>query len=233
MIIKCNCIILGNLETLVFYAHFFRGDVNILDYVIKSSRNVYIKLNENGTPVTCTDSEKGLFEFSKARNICEHLPKPLKRLVFKVEPIPDIIPKEENTEKKVIQNQNYIPSEDITRWIEKFGICSDILQEAKQREKELIEELNNCDKGLLDILHSIELEGSKDMYGGWKEYKKMKENRQKRRNIKDELLIVENVLKEINPECMQRERVKRAIDGLFTRKYSFRIVEECDENADL
>ena len=54
---------------------------------------------------------------------------------------------------------------------------------------------------------------------------------QRRRNIKDELMIVENVLVEINPDCLQRERVQKAVDGLLGRKYTFRVVEEGEENA--
>lgn len=50
-----------------------------MDYCIKNSNNVYIKLNENGTPVTCVESVKGVFEFSKAKNILACLPKSLKR----------------------------------------------------------------------------------------------------------------------------------------------------------
>ncbi len=204
-----------------------------MDYVIKNYKNVYIKLNKNGQPITCSKSERTLFEYSKAKNICDSLPKTLKKLNFKVEAIPDIVtPKEiKRIGEKIIQNQNYIPSENITQWVDKFGVCADILNEAKQREKDLINELENSDKELLDILHSIELEKPKDMYGGWQEYKQIKSNREKRRDIKDELLIVENVLREINPDCMQRERVQKAIDGLLSRKYSFRIVEEVEENA--
>ncbi len=198
--------------------------------MIKNQKNVYIKLNKNGQPITCPESCKSLFEYSKAKNICDSLPKTLKKLKFKVEAIPDLITSKE-IGKKTIQNQDYIPSENITRWVDKFGVCADILNEAKQREKDLINELENSDKELLNILHSIELEKPKDMYGGWQEYKQMKINREKRRNLKDELLIVENVLREINPDCIQRERVQKAIDGLLNRKYSFRIVEEVEENA--
>ena len=191
---------------------------------------MFIRLNKNGQPVTCSESDRTLFEYSKARNICDSLPKTFKKLRFKVEAIPDVI-QEKTKKEKVIQNQDYVPSEDITRWVEKFGVCADVLQEAKQREKELIKALNDSDKELLNILHSIELEKPKNMYEGWKEYKEMKVNREKRRKIKDEILIVENVLREINPDCMQRERVQKAIDGLLNRKYSFRIVEEGEENA--
>ena len=51
-----------------------------LDYCIKNNKNVYIKLNENGTPITCVESMKGVFEYSKAMNIIGCLPKTLKRL---------------------------------------------------------------------------------------------------------------------------------------------------------
>lgn len=203
-----------------------------MDYCIKNNNNVYLKLNEKGAPVTCSESVKGIFEFSKAKNILGSLPKTLKRLNFQVEAIPDIPPKEEKTsEKRVIQKENYSLSEDITRWVDKFGTCADILNEAKEREKELITELNNADKELLDLLHIIEIEKPKDMFTGWKLYKNIRNNRERRRNIKDELLIVDDVLKEINPACIQRERVQKAMDGLLGRKYTFRIIEESEENA--
>ena len=204
-----------------------------MDYCIKNNRNVYIKLNDKGCAVTCAESMKGIFEHSKAKNILSSLPKTLKRMNFKIEAMPDISPKEEDkiVERKIIQKDNYIPSENITRWVDKFGLCADILDGAKQRENELIKELHKADQEFLDILHTIEIEKPKDLYGGWIEYKRVRENREKRRNIKDELLIVENVLREINPACLQRERVQKAIDGLLGRKYIFRIIEEEDKET--
>lgn len=205
-----------------------------MDYCIKNHKNIYIKLNDNGQPVTCGESLKGLFPEHKAKNILNSLPKSLRRMNFRIIAIPDIKPKEvKQSEQKVIQNDTYIISEDISRWIDKFGACSDILEEAKQRENELISALDNVDKELLNILHSIELEKSKDMYGGWQQYKCIKENREKRRKYKDELLIVQDVLREINPDCLQRERVQKAVDGLLGRKYTFRVVEEEGDNNDI
>lgn len=205
-------------------------------YCIKNNKNVYIKLNDNGQPVTCVKSIKGSFEYSKAKNILNSLPKSLKRLNFKIEAIPDITPKKEDIhevkqEKKCISNVEYVVSDDITRWVDQFGKCSDILNEAQTRKSELIEQLNNCDKEILDVLHIIEIEKSKDLFSGWKLYKQIKVNRERRRKVKDELLIIENVLHEINPSCVQREKIQKAIDGLLGRKYTFRIVEEVvDEN---
>lgn len=56
-----------------------------MDYVIKErNKNLFIRLDNNGTPVTCTESEKGLFEESKAKNILDHLPKKLRKWKFQV-----------------------------------------------------------------------------------------------------------------------------------------------------
>lgn len=204
-----------------------------MDYCIKNNKNIYIKLDDIGRPVTCVKSVRGKFEYSKAQNILNNLPKSLRTMHFKLQAIPDIVPKEEKkTLKKKIENRDkYIVSEDISRWVDKFGKCADILQEAKSRQDELIEELHNKDKKILDILHIIEIEKPKDLYKGWLLYKEIRANRKERRLIKDELLIVGNVLQEINPSCLQRGRIQRAIDGLYTREYTFRIVD--DENINI
>lgn len=198
-----------------------------MDYVIKNNKNVYIKLNQNGTAVTCSESEKGLFEESKAKNIIRSLPKTLRKLNFKIFAIPDITQNMKVIGEMDIKREEYIPSENITRWIEKFGKCGDILNEAEKREKELLKKLKNNDKELIDILHIIEIEKSKDMFSGWQLYKRIRNNRTERRTMKDELIIVENVLGQIkNISCFHREKIQRSIDGLFTRKYTFRIIEE-------
>lgn len=205
-----------------------------MDYVIKNNKGVYIRLNQNGMPVTCAEHKKMLFEQSKAKNILDSLPRTLKKLKFKVEAIPDI-----QQNKKIIgENDNkreeYIPSENITRWIDKFGKCGDILTEANDREKQLLVELKNNDKELIDILHIIEIEKSKDMFSGWQLYKRIKNNRIERRSIKDELLIVENVLEQVrNLTCFHREKIQKAINGLFTRKYTFRVIEEEEQTKNV
>ena len=196
-------------------------------YCIKNNKNIYLKLNETGTPVTCVESVKGEFEYSKAMNILSNLPKTMRKFRFKVHAIPDITSKKEVVvNKKIEEKEEYVASEDITRWIDKFGLCADILDEAKKRADELINELHRADKELLDILHIIEIERPKDLYNGWQLYRKVRNNRKERRSIKDELLIVENVLREIKPSSFQRERVQKAIEGLSKRKYTFRIVDE-------
>lgn len=213
------------------FLRFLRKEMMELDYVIKNHKNLYIKLNQNGTAITCSESDKGVFDESKAKNIVNCLPKTLKRLNFRVVAVPDIGQNKKIIGKKDDKRDEYILSENITRWVDKFGKCGDILDEAEEREKQLLKDLKNNDKELIDILHIIEIEKSKDMFSGWKIYKRIRNNRTERRIMKDELLIVENVLSQIkNISCLHRERIRKAIDGLFTRKYTFRIVEEEEEN---
>lgn len=205
-----------------------------MDYVIKTRKGVYIKLNENGTPVTCSDHEKDVFEYSKAMNIVKSLKKSLKKLNFKVEPLPEITPQSNKElvniiKRKVIESIHYEISQNVTRWIDRFGSCYDALKDAEQVLKNLVVELEACDNELLDILHIIELDPPKDLYGGWQIYKAILKNRKRRRNIKDETVIINNVLEEIKPDCLDRERIKRAIDGLIGRKYTFRVIEMEDE----
>ena len=203
-----------------------------MDYVIKNHKNVFIRLNENGKAVTCTEFDKTLFEFSKAKNILNSLPKTLKKLNFKIEAVPEIEkPKQiivEKKEKKVIQSKSYVPSENVTRWLEKFRLCDDIIAEAKGRKDELCINLSNCDKELSNELHKIELESNKNACAGFLEYKKVKTILEKRREIKDELMIISNVLR-MDFRCLNHESIRKAVDGLANRKFTLRVVEEVSD----
>ena len=209
----------------------------VVDYVIRTRKGVYIKLDSNGAPVTCPDHEKDIFEYSKAKNIVKSLKKSLKKLNFKVEPLPEITPQSNKElvniiKRKVIESSHYEISQNVTRWIDRFGSCYDALKDAEQVLKNLVVELEACDNELLDILHIIELESSKDLYGGWQIYKAIRENRKRRRKGKDEIIILDHVLGNIDSTYLNRDRIKKAIDGLFKRKYKFRVIEE-EENNDL
>lgn len=202
-----------------------------MDYIItNSSKKLYIRLDDNGYPITCDKRSAQHFENSKARNILDNLPKKMKKFHFRIMVVPKIVTDKDievlpEVSPKVLQ-KDYVPSKNITRWIEKFGMCDDILMEAKQRKEELLSELSNVNKEFTNIIHQIELEDKVNMYIGWQERNEIKANREKRRIIKDELMIVENVLRNINTSCLKRENIKKAVDGLSNRKYTFRVVEE-------
>lgn len=131
-----------------------------MDYVIKNRKNLYIRLNEYELPVTCSETNKGLFEYSKAKNIVDNLKKNLKKLNFRVEAVPDTIliqksekDRDKNASITFIKNEDYNIPDNIIHWINKFGICSDIVNEAEIKEKELYIELSNVDKAFSNIIH--------------------------------------------------------------------------------
>lgn len=204
-----------------------------MDYVIKNHKNLYIRLNKNGLPVTCAEHEKTLFDQSKAKNILASLPKTLKRLNFKVEAIMDIGQGKLNTSAdiKIIKADNYIIPDQIKQWMEKFGICDDILKEAQKRKDELNKIISNCDRAVSNWLHEVELEKKKNACGGYLKYKDIKEIVDKRRVAKDEWIIINNILR-MDFRNLDREVVNNAVVDLTKRKFTYRVIEEEEiENA--
>ena len=195
-----------------------------MDYVIRNGA-IFIKLNDSGTPVTCAESQRGLFEYSKAKNICAALPKTLKKMNCKVEAIPEILQK---VEKQNVIKNTYVPSENVTRWIEKLGQLEDVLSEVSERDAELNGELSDVDLKLQDILHNIELCNKCDMYTAWETINSIRELRKKRREIKDEKLVLSGI-KSQGITYLSRSSVQKCVDGLSKRKYRIRIVEEDEE----
>lgn len=192
-----------------------------MDYVIKNHKNVYIRLNEKGKAITCGEHNKMLFKYSKAKNIVDNLQKTLKRLNFKVEPISDIDIK---TSNRIIQKENYVLPNEIIQWEEKFKLCVNVFKEAEKRKDELNKKLSNIEKAFIDMIHEIEFEGSIDLYGAWKERNKIKENREKRRVIKDELTFISKIL-DMNFKNFDISDIDEMILCLKNRKYTYRTME--------
>ena len=71
-----------------------------MDYVIKNNRNCYIRLDDNGTAISCSEAKRDLFNETKARNILKGLPKGLRNMGFRVEAFPDIQPKKVDDEER-------------------------------------------------------------------------------------------------------------------------------------
>ena len=109
--------------------------------------------------------------------------------------------------------------------MEKFSVCDDIISEAKIRKEELKISLSNTDKELSNRLHIIELENNKNACQGYNEYRQIRNIMQKRREIKDELLIISNVLRH-DFTGFTKENVHKSIAGLSNRKFTLRITEE-------
>ena len=201
-----------------------------MEYAIGNNNGVYIRIDD-GQLITCSKRTRGTWSKRKAENILDHLPKSMRRLNFKLECIPDI--KIETPVERIVKatktsikgNDGYEVAESVKCWIDKFGECERILSDAAKRYKELELELRQADEELMDILHEIELEKPVDLYKGWIFYRRIKNNRKKRRDLKDEMVIIHNVIAEVDTTKVSKERTQKAIDGLFNRKYTYRIVE--------
>lgn len=198
-----------------------------MNYVIKNHKEVYIRLNKNGSPVTCSEQDKTLFEHSKAKNILDSLPKTLRKLRFNVEAVPDVIESKPNidSENKILQTENYIVSDQIKEWMDKFGICDDILKEAKKRKDELNKIISNYDRAVSNWLHEVEIEKKKNACGGYLKYSDIKDIVDKRRMAKDEWIIINNILR-MDFRNLDRKVINSAVSGLAKRKFTYRVVEE-------
>ena len=62
------------------------------------------------------------------------------------------------------------------------------------------------------------------MYGGWLAYKELQPAMKKRRNVKDEMLIVNEVLR-MSFARFSVENLERSIMGLANRKFSLRVTD--------
>lgn len=127
-----------------------------------------------------------------------------------------------------MKNDEYEIPENISRWLDKFGMCDDVIKEARNRMTELESELDHIHKKMCDTYHVIEFHKKADMYTAWKIYKTQNELLMKRRYIKDEYSILSDVLKG-DFSVFERENMKKRIDALNKRTYVFRVVED---NAD-
>lgn len=199
-----------------------------MDYIIRNKGGLYIKLNGNGTPITCSENQKECFEYSKANNICNSLPKTLKKFKFYVEAVPDIHQKVEFQ----ITTNTYKPSENVTRWINELGGCGDVLDKASARDKDLDKELFSIDLKLQDVLHEIELSDKCDMYKAWQVVNSIRDLRRQRREIKDEKLVLSGI-KSQGITYLNRKSVQKCVDGLANRKYKIRIVDIVDDDENL
>lgn len=206
-----------------------REDVVEMDYMIVSpNKSLYIRLI-NGRPVTCSKPYLQRFEYSKARNILDSLPKTMKKFQFKVEPIPEISSPPKEEESKVSSTMKtmekaYIVPKEVQRWLDRARECNGLAKDASDRKTDLVQKLSNVDKELSNCLHEIELSANKNACNGYKEYRRLKMILERRRVVKDELSVLDSILTS-NLQSMATDRIEKVVNGLGKRKFKFRDVE--------
>lgn len=207
-----------------------------MNYVVTNDK-LYIRLSPEGSPVTCSKRNAQVFEKDKADNILKNLPKVLKNFHFRVKPAPQSeqeVPQNktktdnvQSEEKKYIRKDSYIPCDEVVQWIEKSRKCSEFVEDATRRRAVLHKKLANVDRELSNCMHQIELEKWKSGCDGYKLYKLEKEILEKRRQIKDELVIIQSVLD--NTKCtIGIKNIEKTFNRLGSRRFEIRIIEDDD-----
>lgn len=210
-----------------------------MNYII-ANKSFGIKLNSNGSPTTCKKSEAQIFEYSKAKNILNQMPRTLKNLKFKMEsvsefqtPAKDNIPTlktflDENKKvttnqpKKIVSNTYKIPDE-IQNWLDRVSSINELVGEAKERKEILVAALSNIDKEKTNVEHEIELLTGLNACDGYKKYKELKGVLCRRRVIKDELDIV-NIILSSDVKEVDTINIDKFIYNLENRTFKYRTV---------
>mgnify|MGYP001623035811 CR=1 FL=1 len=194
-----------------------------MDYVIVSpDKKVYIRLDSDGRPVTCAKSSAQHFEFSKAKNVTDNLPKTMKRFRFSVEAVPEIsLPKEDEGIDQIIVCENYEAPPGVVNWVERVNQCATLMRDAKKRKKELLHDLSNADKQINNLRHEVRLGKPLNACLGYKKYRQWKTLEENRGAVKDELYVVNEILNS-NLSDLDEKRMKNIISALKDRVFEIR-----------
>lgn len=216
-----------------------------LDYVITNhNKKIFIRLGDGGVPETCSKNQCQYFTQKKAKNIIKSLPKTMKKFHFLAMQMPplfnqDKCDQQENCNKNTYYESNhedknnikcktftkeYVAPIEVETWLDKMKSCNGLAKEALFRKSELICQLSNIDKELSNCLHEIELSKNMNACNGYKEYRRIKIILEKRRIIKDELIVVKSILSS-NLQSIGSDRIQKVIDGLRNRKFAIRDVD--------
>lgn len=197
-----------------------------MDYMITNpSKSLYVRL-VGGRPTTCTKQYRQRFEYSKARNIVDSLPKTMRKFHFRVEPIPEISSSTEKCatnvpEAELAERYPYIVPEEVQEWLDRARQCNGLAKDAAVRKTNLVQKLSNADKELSNCLHEIELSKRKNACNGYKEYRRLKIILERRRVIKDELSVVDSILTS-DLQSIATDRIEKVVKNLGKRKFKFR-----------
>ena len=215
-----------------------------LDYVITNhSKKIFIRLGDGGVPETCSKNQCQYFTQKKAKNIINSLPKTMKKFHFLAMQIPPLFNQDKcdkqgsyqniyhesshedkNNIKCKILTKEYVAPIEVETWLDKIKSCNGLAKEALCRKNELLCQLSNVDRELSNCLHEIELCKNMNACNGYKEYRRIKIILEKRRIIKDELIVVKSILSS-NLQSIGSDRIQKVIDGLGNRKFTIRDVD--------
>ena len=212
-----------------------------IEYVLKDSLARYIHRDITGKfSITTSETLADHYDSRKAaKNVLDNcLPRQMRKdfAVYEVvvsetgsemhrksEEEPQVItPKVEEAMK--IANQPIAESR-IGEFAELFSRIAELLEQASRRKEELLNDLSAVDSEISDINHYIELADGLNAYQGYLAYRMLKNKLKQRRQIKNELSVVQSLC---DSEISRAEfdRVSRFISGMESRRYEPRVLTE-------
>lgn len=195
-----------------------------MPYLITNG-NEYIMKNRNGKYVAIRNPAMA-DEFKKqvAENILKNtLPKKLRSKMY--------LEKVDTGKKKELQEVSthcdeveFEVPKNIEEWITKLRELNGLAYEVNERKKQLVSELKMVEERQQDILHYIEF-CSLNACQGYKIYKQLKDVRRERRQIKNELEVVQFILDKKITDTVSQEATD-LIANIQKRQYEPRVLKE-------
>lgn len=145
-----------------------------------------------------------------------------------VEAKPKVRQEEKIENKLIIKEENHNNS--IDNWLKKLHRCNGIKEEAQERLDHLKKKLSLIDQAQDVILHIIENDKRPSAFCGWQERMEIAKIRDKRRAVKDEMVVVQMII-DNDTSSKSYDRISSAVSNLrdpknWENKYSFDMANE-------
>lgn len=217
----------------------------MVHYVLTDGRGLYIR-HDNFTgkyvPVRNETLAKEFDQRSKAMNILKNAISKKDRKRFFVKEVDDglgLAPKTETTVKEINNSEKALNlhmdevkkiselslgDTQIEKWQDGISKLAGFVQESEDRRSELSEALSNVDKEITDIEHYIEL-NNLNAYQGFMSYKMLQNRLKRRRKIKDELQVL-NQLGSCKLDSVVMTEIQEALKQMENKVYTPRVLTD-------
>lgn len=188
-------------------------------YVITDGeRFIYCNFSGRFVP-TSSEFMADLYTKKQAERICKNsLSKPLKKVFYvKKYDKPTNYVKQVSEVDLKNNTEKVMCAENIQLWMDKLNDMNGLIVDAKKRKELLEKQLRDLEDEKLDIEHYIEFQNL-NAAQGYKASKELKTCRVKRRSVKNELAVLNIILK-----LPIKEQVLKKIEELDMRTYCPRI----------
>ena len=125
----------------------------------------------------------------------------------------------------VISHFHYEIPEEVLNWTNAILNMSKLQQSSAERLAKLRKMLQDSEYERIDILHLIELQPPLNMYEGYKLYKRLRDNLNARRVVKDEIQAIKVFLESISICELADDTVEEFLRVLEDRKYHMKCRE--------